>query len=256
VADGGYLTLGGPLSGGVAMSVVKQGLGTLGLRDSAGFGGGTTIAAGTLVAQHASALGGGGVLVNDGASLLIDSVTLTTGGLTLNGRGVQEGGALQGAGTAAHAGAVTLNTASAIGAAAGSTLTLNNPLTGPGGLAKVGSGRLDLTAGSSYAGGTTIEAGTLVAQHASALGGGGVLVNDGASLLIDSVTLTTGGLTLNGRGVQEGGALQGAGTAAHAGAVRLDTASAIGAAAGSTLTLNNPLTGPGGLAKVGSGGST
>ncbi|MBP6801329.1 MAG: autotransporter-associated beta strand repeat-containing protein, partial [Zoogloea sp.] len=253
VADGGYLTLGGPLSGGVAMSVVKQGLGTLGLRDSAGFGGGTTIAAGTLVAQHASALGGGGVLVNDGASLLIDSVTLTTGGLTLNGRGVQEGGALQGAGTAAHAGAVTLNTASAIGAAAGSTLTLNNPLTGPGGLAKVGSGRLDLTAGSSYAGGTTIEAGTLVAQHASALGGGGVLVNDGASLLIDSVTLTTGGLTLNGRGVQEGGALQGAGTAAHAGAVRLDTASAIGAAAGSTLTLNNPLTGPGGLAKVDSG---
>jgi autotransporter-associated beta strand protein len=173
VADGGYLTLGGPLSGGVAMSVVKQGLGTLGLRDSAGFGGGTTIAAGTLVAQHASALGGGGVLVNDGASLLIDSVTLTTGGLTLNGRGVQEGGALQGAGTAAHAGAVTLATASAIGAAAGSTLTLNNPLTGPGGLAKVGSGRLDLTAGSSYAGGTTIEAGTLVAQHASALGGGG-----------------------------------------------------------------------------------
>ena len=254
VADGGYLTLGGPLSGGVAMSVVKQGLGTLGLRDSAGFGGGTTIAAGTLVAQHASALGGGGVLVNDGASLLIDSVTLTTGGLTLNGRGVQEGGALQGAGTAAHAGAVTLNTASAIGAAAGSTLTLNNPLTGPGGLAKVGSGRLDLTAGSSYAGGTTIEAGTLVAQHASALGGGGVLVNDGASLLIDSVTLTTGGLTLNGRGVGGAGALQGTGTAGHSGPVTIATASAIGAPTlADMLTFDSPVTGPGSLSKVGLG---
>jgi hypothetical protein len=60
------------------------------------------------------------VRVNNGASLLIDNVALTTGGLTLNGSGVGGAGALQGAGAASHTGSVTLATASAIGAATAS----------------------------------------------------------------------------------------------------------------------------------------
>jgi autotransporter-associated beta strand protein len=101
------------------------------------------------------------VQVSGGATLEIDNVALSTGGLTLNGRGVSGAGALQGSGTASHTGTVTLATASAIGAATlTDTLSLNNPVTGLG-LTKVGSGTVNLSGSNRYVGGTTIEAGTL-----------------------------------------------------------------------------------------------
>ncbi|WP_298600292.1 autotransporter-associated beta strand repeat-containing protein, partial [uncultured Zoogloea sp.] len=255
VADGGTLSLGGALSGVPAMSVVKQGPGTLALGGASAYGGGTTIASGTLVAQHADALGSGQVEVATGATLKIDGVALNAGALTLNGNGVGSGGALQGAGTASYGGTVALATASAIGATtATDVLTVSGPLTGSGSLAKVGAGSVRLPGSNDYAGGTTVSAGTLVAQHATALGTGAAGVSAGATLEIDNVALATGGLTLNGSGVGGAGALLGRGSASHAGAVTLATASAIGAPTlADTLILTSPVSGAGSLSKVGAG---
>jgi len=55
---------------------------------------------------------------------------------------------------------------------------------GAGSLAKVGAGRLRLAADSSFTGGTTIDAGELVAESAAALGDGPVSVGDGGRLRI------------------------------------------------------------------------
>ncbi|MGN0835109.1 MAG: autotransporter-associated beta strand repeat-containing protein, partial [Candidatus Spyradosoma sp.] len=51
-------------------------------------------------------------------------------------------------------------------------------------LVKQGAGSLTLTQANSYSGGTTVEAGTLIAGNASALGTGAVTVNSGAKLQV------------------------------------------------------------------------
>ena len=67
-------------------------------------------------------------------------------------------------------------------------------------LVKSGEGKLTLSGDNSYSGGTTIEAGTLVAAHASALGTGAVTVATDAKLgLVAGTTVTdvTGGIALS-----------------------------------------------------------
>ncbi|QNP74542.1 phosphatase PAP2 family protein [Streptomyces roseirectus] len=54
-----------------------------------------------------------------------------------------------------------------------------NDIEGPGGLTKKGSGTLTLTGHNRYHGGTVVEAGTLVAGHANALGQGDVTLRGG-----------------------------------------------------------------------------
>jgi autotransporter-associated beta strand protein len=64
----------------------------------------------------------------------------------------------------------------------GSNLTLSGIISGSSGsLSKVGSGTLDLTANSSYSGGTTVSAGTLLVQNYS-LPSGGIAIASGALL--------------------------------------------------------------------------
>ena len=91
-------------------------------------------------------------------------------------------GALQGTGTAGHSGPVTIATASAIGAPTlADMLTFDSPVTGPGSLSKVGLGVVELWGNNSYAGGTTIESGTLRLLSGASLPGGG------AEILVDEV---------------------------------------------------------------------
>ena len=63
------------------------------------------------------------------------------------------------------------------------SFTVSQQLSGPGGLAKLGAGFLTLSGANSYTGATNIQAGTLIAANATALGNGSaVTVASGATL--------------------------------------------------------------------------
>ncbi len=157
----------GTISG--AGAVEKTGAGTLTLAPSAAGGntytGGTTITQGTLAVAADSALGA------------------PTGALAFDGGTLQLGASLDPAASRALS----------IGANGGTIDTqgfasiLAQDVTGAGALTKLGSGTLTMNGASRYAGGTRIEAGTLVVGDASnpgaALAGGGpVTVAAGATL--------------------------------------------------------------------------
>ena len=84
-------------------------------------------------------------------------------------------------------------------AAAGRTITLNNALSGDGKLVKSGEGTLVLKEANSYAGGTTINAGTVKASNDSALGSTGTvtIAKDGA-LEVNAALNLGGRLQSNG----------------------------------------------------------
>jgi outer membrane autotransporter protein len=150
-------------------AVDKTGAGVLTLAPAAASGnsyaGGTTIDQGTLAAGADNALGA------------------STGGLTFNGGGLQLNTRFDLAGTRAitlAAGGGTIDTQSF-------DTTLSQPVTGQGALTKAGSGSLLMTGVSTYAGSTSVMAGTLAigdAAHANAAlsGGGATTVAAGATL--------------------------------------------------------------------------
>ncbi|HPM83053.1 MAG TPA: sialate O-acetylesterase, partial [Candidatus Anammoximicrobium sp.] len=152
------------------LSVNKLGSGTLTLGGDNSYNGATTIASGgTLVITHANALGttGGGTTVSANATLAIDGVA-TAEPLSIRGVGVGSAGALQGIGTAAVTGALTVANDANVGvAAAGDRLTIDSQLTTEYRLTKVGAGTLILTNGSNTCGDTTVSGGTLLVQNAS-----------------------------------------------------------------------------------------
>jgi len=89
-----YCSYYGTITGTAGSSVVKTGPGTQYLGGNDAYGGGTTVAAGTLVAGASAALGTGAVTVNSGAVLdLVNNSTLT------NPITVQDGATLGGVGT-------------------------------------------------------------------------------------------------------------------------------------------------------------
>ena len=163
----------------------KTGSGTLTLTANSGganaFKASWSLAEGTTRLTNADAFGWSfnDARVASGATLQLAGVGLglANGTLTLGGMGVSgSGGALRslsGTGSlAAGTGAVALTTGSTgIGVDAG-ILTIARTISGSGGLVKTGSGRLVLATANSYAGGTTLLAGTLEASSAAAIASG------------------------------------------------------------------------------------
>ena len=81
-----------------------------------------------------------------------------------------------------------------------SAITVNGVISGDGALKKSGAGMLTLSNANIYTGGTVIEAGTVVAAHASALGTTkGVEVQSGATLNLGAPAVTVAGLSGAGR---------------------------------------------------------
>ncbi|KQP11175.1 hypothetical protein ASF28_09020 [Methylobacterium sp. Leaf99] len=117
-------------------------------------------------------------------------------------------------------------------------------------LIKAGTGTQTLSGANTYSGLTTINAGTLVAANASALGSTaeGTTVASGGNLTIANVAIGAEAVTLNG-----GAALTGTGTASLAGTVALAATSTVTATVGDTLTLSGVVSGNGGLTKGGAG---
>ena len=104
-------------------------------------GGGYEIAAGTLIAGAANAIGTGNITADSGGTLNLNSFAQTIADLS-------------------GAGAVVLGSATLTEGTANST-TFSGVISGNGGLIKQGSGTLTLTGSNTYGGATTINAGTL-----------------------------------------------------------------------------------------------
>lgn len=130
------------------------------------YSGATTISAGTLTAGANGALGtaAGTTTVASGAALGFQGdINYTIAEpVSIAGTGVSNAGAINNlSGTNRFAGPVTLTADSSIGAAAGS-LTLSSAIDGAFSLDKVGAGTLILGGANTYAGTTTVSAGTLL----------------------------------------------------------------------------------------------
>ena len=134
--------------------------------------------------------------------------------------------------------------------------TISGAIFGAGGLTKGAASTVTLSGNNSYAGSTSVTAGTLRLGSGSALGtaDGSTSVSTGAVLDLNGQSVAAEGLTLSGTGASGAGALTNSSTAAAAwgGTVQLvSAATGIGGAGNTTITGN--VVGTGGLTKYGEG---
>lgn len=171
------------------VALVKNGAGTLTLSGTNTYTGGTLVNAGALVLSSGAALGTGSVTVSSGGALTASSTVAATGAVVL------QGGTLNGTGSLAS---------SNFDVRSGSVAVV---LSGTGAMTKSTSGTVTLSSISTYTGGTTVDAGTLVLAAGGGSGAlrGNLTVNAGAT--VSSTTNDTLGynsgaqvttLTLNG----------------------------------------------------------
>ena len=190
---------------------------------------------------------GGGTIDSNGFDIGVDSVLGGAGGLTKAGTGtltltgantytggtVISGGTLQiGNGRAAGSilGDVTNNGVLAFNRS--DAFTMAGAISGTGAVVQAGSGTLYLTGANTYSGGSSITAGTLRVDAASALGSGGLTVGAAGTFR------ASGSFTFGGAVVLDG-------TASTAGTFLVDAAQA--------LTLSGVISGDSGLTKTGDG---
>ena len=193
----GTTVLAGAISG--TGSLLKSDSGTTRLTGSGTntYTGATAVSGGTLQIEKASALGStaAGTTVSVGGTLALagTGTTFAAEGLTINGDGVSNAGALRNlTGANIWTGTVALGTtgSNSVGVDAGS-LALSGVISGVAGntLTKVGNGTLTLAGTNTYSGGTTINAGT-------------VALTGDANLGTAPLAATAGQLTLNGGTLQ------------------------------------------------------
>lgn len=261
---------------GAGFGINKSGAGTLTLSGANTYTRATMINAGVVRAQSNTALGTAavGVTVVAGAALeLLGGIAVGAEALNLNGSGVGGNGALRNAGgnntwggtvtlagateIQSDAGTLTLSAANAVTGAnrnltfdgAGNGVINGTITTGTGTLSKNGPGTLTLSGTNTYTGATTVNAGTLIATNASALGAtaNGTTVNSGATLELDGTLTYAEPVALN-----DATLAWAVGNPTLNGAVALTGNNAIGGAAG-TLTLGGVMSGAGGFDKTGVG---
>ncbi|WP_243038757.1 autotransporter-associated beta strand repeat-containing protein [Dyella sedimenti] len=243
-AAGTQFTLSSPIGGSGALT--KSGDGTLILTGAGSYTGGTTIGAGTLQLGDGGASGSVSGNITDNAALVFNRSDSSTMAGVISGSGtVEQAGSgttiLAGAntyagGTLISAGTLQLGDGGASGSIVGDvvdngTLAFNRAdavtfaglVSGGGGIAQNGGGTTILTAGNSYAGSTSVNAGALyingvqtgagattVASGATLGGrgtlGGDVTVNDGGTLSPGDVGAAPGTLAIQGSLSLGGGA--------------------------------------------------
>ncbi|HDH3768300.1 fibronectin-binding autotransporter adhesin ShdA [Salmonella enterica] len=259
--------------------IVKSGSDELIVTGANDYSGGTTITGGTLTADHADSLGSGdidnsGVLqVGEGElkNTLFGSGSLVktgTGELTLSSDNTYSGGTTISGGTltADHADSLGSGDIDNSGVLQVGEGELKNTLSGSGSLVKTGTGELTLSGDNDYSGGTTIDDGTLTADHADSLGSGdidnsgvlqvgeGELENtlSGAGSLVKT---GMGELTLSGDNSYSGGTTITDGTliADHADSLGTGTIANSGVLKVGEGELENTLSGTGSLVKTGTG---
>ncbi|WP_201492969.1 autotransporter-associated beta strand repeat-containing protein, partial [Rubrivivax sp. A210] len=254
VAAGGQFTVSGDTPSATTITsaisgnggLTKSGTGTLTLSGDNSYSGGTGVTAGTLIVGHANALGSAsaGTAVTSGATLQLSGFDIGAEALSLAGIGVGGAGALVASGAAVAGGSVTLAADTRVDSGA-TSLSLGGAVGGAFALTKIGAGSLTLAGANTYSGATNVNAGTLVATHASALGSidAGTTVADGATLRISNAIIGAEALSLVGTGVGGGGALVGTGTSSLGGTLTLLGAATVDVASGAQLTLAGTVVG-------------
>lgn len=215
----------GAISG--TSTLTKSGTGTLTIQNANSYTGSTSINAGVVNIQNASALGtnAAGTTVSSGAQLQIQGAITTTESLTLSGTGISSDGALRnisgnnsitgaitlGAATRINSdsGTLTLGSAIALGATSNLTIggsgnvTLGGAITASGAtLTKDGTGTLQMN-GSGNSADILISNGTLNARgggFSTAFAAGRTITVDGTGIL-DTVTHSMGSEVGGGGGV-------------------------------------------------------
>ncbi|MES2598178.1 MAG: autotransporter-associated beta strand repeat-containing protein [Verrucomicrobiota bacterium] len=252
------------------------------------FTGGTRISSGTVVMQHATALGTTGainIVENSGTLGLAGGITVTRPIVSVAGNGDGGLGAIRNiSGSNTISGLITLVTHATLTADRDSTLTfsaaapatstitgaLNLILGGEGTinvngrlnltgtastLTKIGSGLLVLAGDNVHAGATTVSAGTLRLAHANALAlTSAVTVASGASLDVNGQPLTRN-ITLGSAGAGGAGALQNSSgsTSTLTGTVAMSAATLINNTGAITIDNTTGITGAVLLTKTGAG---
>lgn len=193
-ASGSRIIVNSTLSGTPSGGLIKEGAGALELNAANSYSGITFLKEGVLQAANASAFGTS-TLVFQGGTLRYG--TAVTGGFSSQ--------------------FATLTGSAAILDTNGFNITLASAVTGSGGLVKQGSGTLITAAGSTYTGGTIVEAGILKSGAGSSTNpfgatGSMITVKDGATVDINWVSVSssintyTGAqyqITLEGKGVAD-----------------------------------------------------
>ncbi len=181
--------------------------------DNGLWSGAINIAAGALRVTNNGALGsaaaGTTVAANVGAALQLGGVTITDP-LSLNNTGINTGGALQAvSGSNTVNGLVTLATATAIGADAGSTLNVNGGVTGALALTLAGGGNINFTTNPIAAIGAITKIGT------------------GTTTIAVPSPAFVAAMNINAGTVQIGGPLGGAGSIGGAGLITVNPGGAL-----------------------------
>jgi len=220
-------TFSGVISG--TGSFTEAGTGTLTLTGANTYTGGTTVSAGTLQIGAGGTAGSITGNVTDNATLAYNQTDLNTFSGVVSGTGafnqvgtgttVLTGANTYTGGTTISAGELEIGAGGTTGSITGnvtdnatlaynlsSATTYAGTISGTGALNQVGTGTTVLTGTNSYAGGTTISSGELIAASASALGSsaGNVTVASGGTLGLSggiNVVGQTGTLFLAGTGV-------------------------------------------------------
>jgi autotransporter-associated beta strand protein len=194
--------------------------------------------------------GPGGLTISGGTVHLLGSNTFT-GGMTVASGGTLRagadaamgavsgaltftGGTLQATSAFTIARSVTMGTGGGTFDTNGNDILVNTAITGSGGLTKAGGGILTVSGANSYAGGTTINAGTL-------------------RLAVGAALPTTGALTVNGGTLDFNGNNVTIGSLAGVGGTIALGASTLTVAEGGSTAFAGTITGTGGLTKSGSG---
>jgi autotransporter-associated beta strand protein len=176
----GDTTISGPISNGVAttLNVLKSGTGTLTLSGSSSYNGITTLAAGRLALGSDPAIG------------TVGPIAFAGGTLQYSASNTADYSSRIASGTSTGSVAIDTN---------GQTVTFASGLTASqsGGLSKVGSGKLVLTASNAFGGGIAVSDGLLEVQHSNALSGGTVTTGAGRLQLSGGIALANA-FSLNG----------------------------------------------------------
>lgn len=221
VDTGSTLIVSNTISESYSQSLVKTGGGKLILTAPNAYTGSTYVAAGALNIRNNTALGAGNAAVSvyNGASLEMENnITVSGKAIQLAGNGLYGWGALRSAtGSNTWNGDVLLDASYhnvTISVDGQSTLTINGTiqlLGGQSSLTKIYDGTLILTGNNTYPDATYINGGVVNVRHNAGLGSAnaGTFVAYGASLEVqDGITILGESISLQGDGLQIRGALR------------------------------------------------
>lgn len=194
----GTASLTGVISG-TGGSLIKTGVASVFITNANTYDGSTTINAGSLIAQHSSALGTGTTAtVANAARLELENVTISGKSITIAGGGTNFWGALQGrSGTSVWAGNVTIAASGTrIGAVVGASIEVSGVIDSGTNVFPVtyrpenATATVIVSGANTYLGSTTVLGGVVVARSLNSVVGGAASSSFGAPTTVADGTIS------------------------------------------------------------------